>query len=164
MTEPNTASLNRKSLRVVGITFLVYAVLVATHLGEFWPFSIYPMFSQAGRPWSRAIVRDVTDTPAGSIVWERVGAMDLPGDPVALTDHGVDPIDLANFVSKTQSWDDARVEGLRKMFRADRLEGQWLLVLRAGGEMNETDSVVVYFEPYVILHRNGAEVNPALPR
>ena len=49
----------RKALRITLGTLIVYALLVATHLGEFWPFSIYPMFSQAGNPWSRAVVREM---------------------------------------------------------------------------------------------------------
>ncbi len=157
----------KKSVKVVGLTFLVYALLVATHLGEFWPFSIYPMFSQAGNPWNRSIVRDMSEVALDqedAIAWSAVDANHLPGKPVALTDHGVDPIDLANFVSKTEAWDDARVEGLRNMFRANELNGQQLLVFRGGGAMNEADSVVLHFEPYVLLHENGALVNPSLPR
>jgi hypothetical protein len=50
-------------MKVIGIILLIYAVLVASHEGEFWPFSIYPMFSQAGNPWTRAMVIDVTDLP-----------------------------------------------------------------------------------------------------
>ena len=153
----------KKSIRAIGITFLVYALLVATHLGEFWPFSIYPMFSQAGNPWSRAIVLDVTDS-ASNLSWDSVDKSNLPGPAIAVTDYGVDPIDLANFVSKTESWDDARVSGLRSMFRANDLEGRSLLVMRARGEMNEQDSVLVYFEPYVVLNNTGAVLNPDLPR
>ena len=153
----------KKSVRILGVTFLIYALLVATHLGEFWPFSIYPMFSKAGNPWSRAIVLDATEsTPLES--WEQVDAGSLPGIPVALTDYGVDPIDLANFVSKTETWDDDRVEGLRTMFKADELGERHLLVMRARGEMDGEDSVLVYFEPYVLLHQSGATLNPELPR
>lgn len=36
---------------------VVYGLLVAIHLGEFWPFSIYPMFSQTGNPWTGAAER-----------------------------------------------------------------------------------------------------------
>ena len=153
----------RKSIRAIGITFLVYAVLVATHLGEFWPFSIYPMFSQAGNPWSRAIVLDVSET-GEAISWESVDENNLPGKPIAVPEYGVDPIDLANYVSKTERWDDNRVNGLRSMFRADDLEDQSLLVMRARGEMNEYDSVLVYFEPYLIMNSSGAVLNPELPR
>ena len=121
------------------------------------------MFSQAGNPWSRAIVLDVSET-GDNLLWERVSENDLPGKPIAVPDYGVDPIDLANFVSKTERWDDARVEGLRSMFRANDLAEQHLLVMRARGEMNDSDSVLVYFEPYVILNSSGAILNPELPR
>ena len=30
--------------------FMLQTLLVSTHLGEFWPFSIYPMFSRGGHP------------------------------------------------------------------------------------------------------------------
>lgn len=73
------------------------------------------MFSRAGRPWSRAIVCDFsheTSTPR----WTSVSAAQLPGEPFALLPHGIDPIDLANFVSKTETWDADRVRGLRQMF------------------------------------------------
>ena len=153
----------KKSVRAIGITFLVYALLVATHLGEFWPFSIYPMFSQAGNPWSRAIVLDVTET-APNLSWESVNESNLPGTAVAVPDYGVDPIDLANFVSKTEKWDQDRVSGLRSMFRADELDGRSLLVMRARGEMNDQDSVRLYFEPYIVLNNTGAVLNPELPR
>ena len=121
------------------------------------------MFSQAGNPWSRAIVLDVSDA-GDSFSWDQVNENNLPGTPIAVPDYGVDPIDLANFVSKTERWDDARVQGLRSMFRADDLEEQDLLVMRARGEMNELDSVLVYFEPYIILNSSGAILNPELPR
>ncbi len=150
-----------RSLRILGVTLLCYLVLVATHLGEFWPFSIYPMFSQAGNPWSRAIVVDVTDS-GSEIRWEAVDAENLPGTPIALTRYGVDPIDLANFVSKTETWDEQRIDGLRTLFRASELGRQRLLVMRARGEINESDSVLVYFEPYVVLSGSSALLNPAL--
>ena len=104
------------------------------------------------------------ENDASTIAWAPVDADNLPGLPVALNDHGVDPIDLANFVSKTERWDANRVEGLRNMFRADALGGQQLLIFRAGGEMNEADSVVLHFEPYVLISEGGAVVNPSLPR
>ena len=155
----------KRSMKVIGVTFLVYALLVATHLGEFWPFSIFPMFSQAGNPWSRAIVRDVSDTAnLDAISWDIVEDGQLPGKPVALTSHGVDPIDLANFVSKTQKWDEKRLNGLRNMFRADELGAQQLLIFKAGGKMNTEDVIILHFEPYVLLNSEGTQVNPRLPR
>ena len=98
------------------------------------------------------------------MAWASVDESDLPGPAIAVTDYGVDPIDLANYVSKTELWDQSRVNGLRSMFKADELGNRSLLVMRARGEMNEQDSVLVYFEPYVILNSTGAVLNPELPR
>jgi len=141
------------------VTFLVYAVLVAAHLGEFWPFSIYPMFSKGGNPWSRSVVRVVdTDSLAD---WQAYSASELPGVGYPLLEHGVDPIDLSNFVSKTKTWTPERIEGLRTMFYANELDEN-LLVMRVNGRITETDSVVVEFVPYALISRSGASLNPAL--
>jgi len=151
----------RRAGRLLVGTLLVYALLVATHKGEFWPFSIYPMFSQAGNSWSRAVVRDVSGDSA-SVEWSSVSREHLPGRPFALRPHGVNNIDLANFVSKTETWTPRRVNGLRSLF-ADDLTDHTLLVMRVNGEMNEGDSVVVNFVPYVYLEADSTAVAPFLP-
>ncbi|MDX1547314.1 MAG: hypothetical protein R3247_10020 [Rhodothermales bacterium] len=151
----------RRAAYVLVGTFVAYGVLVGTHLGEFWPFSIYPMFSQGGNPWSRAVVRDVTGLEE-PLSWQAVGPEGLMGRPFATKPNGIDPIDLANFVSKTERWDADRAAGLRRMFY-DQLEGRRLLVLRANGRL-EADSVAVEFVPYALLDAEGITLNPALPR
>jgi hypothetical protein len=151
----------KRSIRILLGTLAVYALLVATNLGEFWPFSIYPMFSQAGNPWSRALVRDVTEDRE-AVQWEPVSSNALPGRPYALIEYGVDPIDLANFVSKTLVWDAPRVNGLRTMFREHTLEHRDLLVLRVNGRFGEDYSVLVEYVPYVLLHADGNRLNEAL--
>lgn len=163
-------------------TLLVYALLVTSHQGEFWPFSIYPMFSQAGRPWSRAVVRQVEED---SVHWQTVSApAQLPGEPFAMAPRGIDPIDLSNFVSKTDRWDAARRGGLHRMFHdqlsasppggvqpaaghvedgraADRRS---LLVVRVNGRLREPDSIAVQFVPYALLRPDTTLLNPRLPR
>ena len=152
----------RRAVRTLLVLFALYGVLVATHLGEFWPFSIYPMFSQGGNPWSRAIVREV-GSEVDTLIWTGRTFDTLPGAPYPLLEHGVDPIDLANFVSKTERWTPARVGGLRQMFY-DQLDDRRLLILRANGWIDEDDSVHVTFKPYVVLMPDTALLNPALPR
>jgi len=151
-----------KAIRITIATLVVYALLVVTNLGEFWPFSIYPMFSRGGHPWSRALVRDVT-SETEAIPWSPVSMSDLPGRPFALVPNDIDQIDLANFVSKTERWDDRRVEALRMLFSA-RLNGRRLLVMRADGRIDEDDSVRVQFIPYALLSPSGVEMNPSLNR
>lgn len=135
-------------------------MLVATNEGEFWPFSIYPMFSQAGNSWSRSIVR-IEDPDA--VTWDTLNVTDLPGNPYPLLEHGVDPIDLANFVSKTRHWDESRLRGLRRMFRIDESDVPPIVVYRVTGHITDGDSVQVVFIPYVALGSTTTRLNPSLP-
>ena len=151
----------RRSAKALGLTFLAYALLVATNLGEFWPFSIYPMFSQGGIPWSRAVVREVESDP-DSVRWHAVSAGELPGEPYALLDYGISPIDLANFVSKSRVWNENRVAGLRRMFGEEELGRNSLLVMRVNGRITPDDSVQVSFVPYVYLGADSSRLNPEI--
>ena len=153
-------SVTRKSIVLLISTFVVYGVLVAINEGEFWPFSIYPMFSQAGTPWSRTIVRETP--PSTPVAWDTVSIRGLPGEPYSLLDHGVDPIDLSNFLSKTEHWNDKRVQALQKMFAEGRGEMPELLVFRVNGRLAAEDSIALQFIPYAHLSIDNAIPNPAL--
>jgi hypothetical protein len=141
-------------------TLLIYGLLVATHRGEFWPFSIYPMFSQAGNPWSRAVVRDVSDE-SSPLKWDTTSLDSLPGRPFALRPNGINNIDLANFVSKTDTWTPKRVGGLRSLLSPHPSDHD-LLVMRVNGRMVEGDSVAVEFVPYVYLSEDSTALHPDL--
>jgi hypothetical protein len=152
----------RNPLKIVGITLVIFAVLVATHLGEFWPFSIYPMFSKGGRTWTRALVRDVANVP-DSLVWQSTGFNDLPGLPVVLPEYGVDQIDYSNFMSKTKNWDRKRVQALRDMFKEENLQGNKWLAMKVSGHLAGKDSVVVEALPFWLLTVDSSYKNPNLP-
>ena len=160
---------NKRAGRILLVTLVLYVGLVATHLGEFWPFSIYPMFSKTGRPWSRAIVRVVKADEPASFDWSTVPIDEMPGEGFALKKHDIDPIDLANFVSKTKSWDADRVDGMHRMFKRELdADGDLdLLVMRVNGRL-ETDEagkeiVVLEAVPYVLLDHDRGYANPELP-
>lgn len=158
----SVSSARRRARRTVLGTLLIYALLVATHLGEFWPFSIYPMFSQGGNDWSRAVVRTVPDTLSPD--WQTDTKVEqLPGTGFPLTEHGIDPIDLSNYVSKTETWTPARTEGLRTMFGAE-VEQHTFLVMRVNGRLTDQDSVVVEYVPYALVRDDDVALNPSLSR
>jgi hypothetical protein len=83
---------------------VAYAALVATHRGEFWPFSLYPMFSRAGRPWARACV--LTWTPPIDPAALRTGQPldSWPGTPFPLHEHGLSQNDLSSLVQRAERW------------------------------------------------------------
>lgn len=144
---------------VVGVLF-AYAVLVATNLGEFWPFSIYPMFSQAGNPWSRAVVSEVDGVEAFS--WEATTLDRLAGRPFATKPNGVDPIDLANFVSKTEIWSPGRLAALRTMFFGDDRPDRSIVVYRVLGQLENDNRVVVEAIPYALISPDSTQLNTSL--
>ncbi len=113
----------RGKFSLIGL-LAVGAALLATHRGEFWPFSIYPMFSRAGRVWQRSLLRE--DVAYGER-WRAQRLESLPGVPCALAEHGVSQIDFTDYVSRTERWDAERVAGLRALLGAS-LTGHALTV------------------------------------
>ena len=145
----------RKARSGLLVLLVLYALTCAAHEGEFWPFSIYPMFSRAGHPWTRALVRGVERTPPP---WETREIDALPGRPVALRDIGVFQNDLANYLARTPSWNEASVAGLASMFAAD-LEESNLIVYRVEGRI-AGGSPRIRATPVLCLTANGAMLNP----
>jgi len=148
-----------KALRVIGALLLVYALLVATHRGEFWPFSIYPMFSQAGNPWTRSVVRTLPDGETPS--WEATSLQNLPGAPFPLQERGVNQNDVANYVSKTEEWTPQRVRGLRSVFASTYDFSHPLLVIKARGELVD-DSVAVTATPLILYTADSTHLHPSI--
>lgn len=154
-------SLYERSIRIIGGVFVVYALLVATHLGEFWPFSIYPMFSQAGNPWTRAVVREMPEDMERLESWEAVPFSDVPGADYPLAPRGINTNDVANYVSKTETWTPQRRRGLRSLFtKSVRLE-QPLLVMRVRGALSG-DSVSVRATPVMLVTPDTLDLHPDL--
>lgn len=128
-------------------------------LGEFWPFSIYPMFSRGAHPWVRSLVREVPGPDAPNL-WAPRSIDDLPGTPYALGDVGIVQNDISNFISKTRTWSDRRIAGFRRVF-GDELENKHLLIMRADGSITG-DSVSVVFTPFLLMAPDTTYFNPNL--
>ncbi len=138
----------RKSLLLLLGIFIAYAGLVATHEGEFWPFSIYPMFSQAGHPWTRSFVRDVTDETR-KIEFKTQTMDELYGDPFILNSVEVHQNDLSNFISKNKDWSESRKNAVRSYFK-DELDTQKFLIYKINGRL-EGSEVAISYKPVIYL-------------
>lgn len=150
----------QRSLRVVSGTLLVYVVLVATHLGEFWPFSIYPMFSKAGQPWSRAIVREVP-TDADATSWESIRLDQLPGTAFPMRPNGINQNDIANYISKTDVWTHSRLRGFRSLFEGTHSFDRPLRAYRVRGTL-AGDSVDVWVTPLLEMTADTTFFHPSV--
>lgn len=167
----SAAHFQKQAWRLVIGTLVVYALLVATHRGEFWPFSIYPMFSQAGQPWSRVVVRTLD---ADTVRWRSTAVPEaLPGEPFALAPRGINPNDLSEYLTQAQRRETDRGTVLRQMFRGhvalpakesragrgDETHPQ-LLVVRVKGRLADGDSIAIRFVPHVLLRPDTTLLNP----
>jgi hypothetical protein len=147
--------------RTLLVVFLINAILVSTHKGEFWPFSIFPMFSQAGNPWSRGVVIEVDDMNREDL-WEIKSLSSIDDRVVALSEHGIDDIDYANFISKTKNWDEERIQALRNLFQIEQQGDAKWLASRVTGYLTEQDSVVVKVIPMFLVTSDTTYKNPDL--
>ncbi len=126
---------------------MVFTLAVASHEGEFWPFSIYPMFSQAGNPWNRALLVRLDNEEITEFDWKTVPADSLPGNVVALADIGADNIDYANFVGKTKEWTPERVSALRTFLGMTIATDEAYVAYRIYGSRNESGEVQLLSYP-----------------
>ena len=150
-----------KAKKGIVITLVVYLILVATHLGEFWPFSIYPMFSKAGYPWTRAMAMEISECPNSDTIleWSPSSIDTLPGEQFVMREHGVDQIDFANFVSKTNAWTTNRILALKKMLDLQN-SGKSVLIYRVSGSLSTSREVDIQATPVLILCPNDHYLNP----
>lgn len=156
----NEQSTYRTAGRLLAVLFLINAVLVSTHRGEFWPFSVFPMFSQGGHLWTRSLVREVPDVP-DSLSWEATTLHHLPGRPFPLDTQGISQNDVAGLLFNTKTRSEQREKVLRRLF-AGEADPETLLFMRAQPLRHENDSLTVTVQPLVLLTPDSAYLNPHL--
>lgn len=150
-----------KYKKVLLSVLLVNILLVSTHLGEFWPFSIFPMFSKAGNPWSRGLVQQV-DSVRDPGIWQTKSLDEVENHVVSLDSIGVDAIDYANFVSKTSEWTPQRIQALRDLLQIDSYPNAKWMATRVKGYLTEDDSVIVEAIPLFLVTVDSTYSNPNL--
>jgi hypothetical protein len=112
---PSTATASRATKALIGVG-IAHALLAATHGGEFWPFSIYPMFSKAGRPWARALVIEASPSPLRRQLDAQYGLDDLPGTPLGLEALGIPQNDVSSLVQRADHWGVPEIAALQHLF------------------------------------------------
>jgi hypothetical protein len=132
----------------------LYGALVASHRGEFWPFSTFPMFARAGRVWTRATVRDVGADVRG-VRWSEVQQRELPGRPFPLAAASVDQNDLSLLISSAgDHLDGARRSVLERWFR-DARSDRHLVIYAVRGSLDGDGPVHVRYRPVALLGPSG---------
>lgn len=149
-------------LKLIGWLFLLSTVLVATHKGEFWPFSIYPMFSQAGNTWHRALLFEAVPEDTTDLWVERPLSSKEQQQIVPVKRLGVDQIDYSNFISKTEEWTPGRIAALKTLFPEHRLQGKQVIAAKATGTLVDRDSVSIILQPMFLISADTILVNPEI--
>jgi hypothetical protein len=158
-------ALERRALSWIAAVLALAIPLLATHHGEFWPLSIYPMFSSAGKPWTRSLARDVTGVSEAELWSARTFPEDLPGKPVLMHTLGVSQNDFSLMMKDTKVWDADAEQRLRKFF-GEYLTSHDVLVFRVTGTLGQNGhggSMQLSTQPFVWLTRERTVFNPHLP-
>jgi len=125
---------DRRPAAALSALLLAYLLLIASHRGEFWPFSVFPMFASAGKPWARALVVEL-DAPLSEAELQREHLLTaLPGAPFPLARHGVQQHDASSLVQRVERWSDDERAALARLFGTLACERP-LLVLRVRGTL-----------------------------
>lgn len=149
----------QKAYKAILFFLVGMSLLLATHLGEFWPFSIYPMFSQAGKTWQRALV--IQTDQLNEAKWDTLQSVEsLPGTVLALKKYDIPQNDFANFLHKTPVWTHKKQRALHHIF-SEVDEGK-LLIYRVVGSLNTQNEVIYEFIPMMKIKEDGWQMNPAL--
>ncbi|HLR31971.1 MAG TPA: hypothetical protein VK074_05740, partial [Fodinibius sp.] len=117
--------------------------------------------SKAGNPWTRAMVRDLSNTP-DSLIWSTRPLSKTQGQPVALRKYGVDQIDFANFISKTTDWNHKRRRALRNMFGARAIGDHRFMAMKVMGRLAAGDSVEIKTIPLMLITSDTVYANPGM--
>jgi hypothetical protein len=150
----------RRALHAVSCTLAVYALAVLAHSGEFWPFSIYPMFARAGQPWTHALVIEVDRD--GQRDWGPWRLNALPGAVYPALSAGVKAKDLSQVVRLTADWTEERIVQLRNLFGVPLSAGSTLMILRVDGRLSRAAEVEVEATGVILIAPDGNELNPQL--
>lgn len=154
------ASARRRAMQAVGFTLAAWTLAVLPHRGEFWPFSIYPMFARAGRPWTNALVVEVD--PHARRDWGPWTLQDLPGTVYPTQPVGVSGLDVSQLVKLTGSWSDEKIALTRKLFHEALSDGRTLMIVRSDGHLTRDLAVEVEHSGVLMIGPEGSELNPRL--
>lgn len=133
--------MERSKKAVVAVT-AIYALSLASFRGEFWPFSIFPMFSRGGRPWIHAVVRECSHVaPRTTDRW--LEQDDLPCAPLPIESAGFDQNDLSVLV---QNVVEGYVSGDRiaSYFASSAHHNTWAVYQASGSLDQHGDPFVRY--------------------
>lgn len=136
---------------------LAYGALVLTHRGEFWPFSVFPMYSRGMDSWSRPILLTL---PEGEVNWDDVTLETLPGEVLSMFEPGIQRIELREAFDETEEWDPEGIQGLRALIGEENIRGRHVLLVEARGTLVPEEGVHTVVVPMAVFTSDATMFNP----
>lgn len=138
----------KKAKLIFFVVFGIQAVLLITHKGEFWPFSIYPMFSQAGKPWTKTLIRTFDTSPSDVVLTKKIyNPNNLPGEQLNLSSIHVNQNDIANYFAKQKTWNSENLRVFHNFFK-NKTNNKYFIVYKVTGQL-KGDDVLTEYTPYI---------------
>jgi hypothetical protein len=150
--EANAAQ--RRFVRVLVGVIAAYLILVALHHGDFWPFSRFPMFARSAKPWSRALLRELTPAEVNG-PWRDVSESELPGKNVNLHPLHKSQDDISTVVGKMRGKIKPEQQRFLAEYFAEARATRHLVLYAARGKLLPGRIVSVHFHPLVLLGPDG---------
>jgi hypothetical protein len=149
----------KKAIYLLAGILVAYIALTATHKGEFWPFSIYPVFSQGAHPWDYAVVRGVNLNSKGP-VWTKKTVKQLRGDLIGLNHLGLTQTKLSVFLDQKWPPNETKIQLLRKYFK-NKLSDKNILIYKVHGQRTGKKSsfAMTNCTPLILLKQDTTLLN-----
>ena len=133
-------TLHRRALLLLLAAALTQVVFVLSYRGEFWPFSSFCMFSRAGKPWVRALVRRIEPDAVAPRMTATYSLQTLPGQPFTVTPQVQN--DLSKLVQRAQEWTALDRSAVIRALRSEPCR-EPLLLLSVEGSLAASSTTVV---------------------
>jgi len=150
----------RRFKQLLGGVIAAWFLLIYTHGGEFWPFSKFPMFARSGRPWSTALVRELSADELAQPLLE-VEEQALPGQPFALGRQHINQDDLTSVIRPMlKGVTPEHTELLARYFQKQRATRHLVLYVVRGAKAPKK-TIQIRFQPLAIIGPDGVRAVPA---
>src|SRR5262245_47895977 len=148
LNEVEQKAAQRRFVRLLSGLLATYLFLIIIHADDFWPFSRFPMFAAAGRPFTRGLLRELTPAELEQPLLE-VDEEQLPGRALGLRSLGKNQDDVNQLVRRVDSGKPADLQFLADYLGEARKERHMVLYL-VRGRFRARRQVSVRFRPIAV--------------
>jgi hypothetical protein len=160
LSEAEVKSAQGRFVRLLLGLLAAYLLLIMVHNDDFWPFSRFPMFSAAGRSWTRGLLRELTPAELAQPLLEVEGDQLLPGRPLALHSLAKNQDDLTQLVRRVDSGMSPQDQQFLADYLRDARKSRHMVLYLVRGSFRARRAVRVRFRPVAVIGPEGVRAIP----